>query len=266
MRRSLNLDEMRQIQLELLDRIDEFCTREGITYSLSGGTMLGSVRHKGFIPWDDDIDLMMPRPDYDRFIQTFNGVYPHTVAENYYTDPDFPLAFTKVCDTRTTLVQRHNRMKRFGVFVDIFSVEGTPTDEADVPAYIDEFFDLSTKLRKRAPLHRWTTSPLVWLKVVLRRHFYPKSSELIEKIDALRNRVPYESAQFVGSIAGGTRRQFHFPAEMFRHFQRVPFEGRMVSCIEDTDSYLKQMYGDYMQLPPEKDRKLPHLDEAWIEE
>ncbi|NLZ20330.1 MAG: LicD family protein [Bacteroidales bacterium] len=266
MRRPLSIGEIRQIQLGLLDRIDEFCTREGIAYSLSGGTMLGAVRHGGFIPWDDDIDLMMPRPDYDRFIRLFPGRYPNTLLENYYTDPDYPCAFTKVSDPRTVLVARNNRLNRFGVYVDIFSVEGTPEDPVDVPAYIDEFFHLSRDLHKRAPIHHYTTSPLVWLKVWLRRRFYPQASETIRRIDALRDRIPYESARFVGSIAGGTRRQFHFPAEMFRHYVRLPFEGRMVSCIEDTDSYLRQMYGDYMQLPPEKERKMPHMMGAWIDD
>ena len=266
MRRDISTEEMRQIQLRLMDCIDDFCTREGITYSLSGGTMLGAVRHQGFIPWDDDIDLMMPRPDYDRFIKTFPGQYPDTLLENYYTDPDYPCAFTKVSDPRTTLVARNNRLTRFGVYVDIFSVEGTPEDEADVPAYIEKFFGLQKDLHKRAPIHRYTTSPLVWLKVWIRRRFYPKASETIRRIDELRDSIPYESAKFVGSIAGGTRRQFHFPAEMFRHYVRLPFEGRMLNCIEDTDSYLRTMYGDYMQLPPEKDRRMPHMHGAWIEE
>ena len=75
--KEIGIDELKKLQVEMLVLIDEFCQHNNIRYSLSSGTLIGAVRHKGYIPWDDDIDIMMPREDYDRFVSTFNGAYGH---------------------------------------------------------------------------------------------------------------------------------------------------------------------------------------------
>ncbi len=209
----MTADEVRQAQLGIMDKIDEFCTREGISYSLDGGSLLGAVRHKGFIPWDDDMDVIMPRADYDRFWQVFNGAYEHFKVVNYRLDPDFAHTFTRVIDTRT-LALDHNRVNKYGIFVDIYAVDGQPEDDKAFDDYVRTYIRLKNQFHKSAPLWHCTDSGSEW--------------------------------------------DTHMPATVFDEYIRLPFEGRMYRCVKDYDTFLKKLYGDYMQLPPESERHPYH--------
>ena len=117
-------EELKRIQLDLLQKTADFCEQNGLRYFLCGGTLIGAVRHKGYIPWDDDIDIAMPRPDYDRFINTFNK------QENYYqvvsreNNHAYSYAFAKVYDNRTILQELHYKGSTFGVYIDILPADG----------------------------------------------------------------------------------------------------------------------------------------------
>ena len=130
--------EIHTYLLDILKAIDAFCTQNGIRYSMAYGTLIGAARHKGFIPWDDDIDLLMPRPDFERFISTFGKeedaryrcIYRVNTPQEYYKH-----IFAKVHDSWTELKQDKYR---FGLYVDIFPVDGKPDDVQFVSLYRDE--------------------------------------------------------------------------------------------------------------------------------
>ena len=148
MKRKVTLEEMRDLQLAMMDKIHEFCVERGIRYSLGGGTLLGAVRHKGYIPWDDDIDIMLPRPDYERFLKEFDGVYPNFKVLHLNNDRTYPYLFAKVYDSRTLLVECRATM---GVYIDVFPIDGLPL-KAELPKYMRTLDFLCHLILRTTPL------------------------------------------------------------------------------------------------------------------
>ena len=114
--------EMREIQLKMMDCIHHFCIKNKIKYSLAFGSLLGAVRHKGFIPWDDDIDIMMLRSDYELFVNTFNCYNSNYKVYDYRKDTQYYYAFAKVCDERTLRIES-SKVQGLGVFIDVFPID-----------------------------------------------------------------------------------------------------------------------------------------------
>ena len=139
MKLELNKEEIKNIQLDILNSIHQFCSERGIRYSLAFGTLLGAVRHQGYIPWDDDLDIMMPRPDYDRFVAEYQGTHQHYVVQTYKNNESYFLSLAKVYDNRTEQIIFPTKT---GVFVDIFPIEGLPETEVEAKQYIDKYCKL----------------------------------------------------------------------------------------------------------------------------
>ena len=253
----MSVDEVRQSQLGIMDAIDVFCSEQGIRYSLDGGSLLGAVRHKGFIPWDDDMDVIMPRPDYDRFWRTFNGHFKDFKVVNYQLDPDYDRTFTRVVDSRTVALD-HNHVNKYGVFVDVFAVDGQPEDEASFDVYVRTYIRLKNQFHKSAPLWRRTDNLLVALKTLLRHPFYPPRENTMKKLEAFFQHYPLGSTSYAGPIMGGAEWNSRMEASLFDDYTRLDFEGRKYSCVKDYDTFLRTLFNDYMQLPPVKERRPRH--------
>ena len=160
--RAINSDELKSIQLDLLQKTADFCENNGLRYFLCGGTLIGAIRHKGYIPWDDDIDIAMPRPDYEKFVRIFN------LTQNYYqvmsieTDPDYAYAFAKVYENRTVLKELHYPGDAFGVYIDILYDNRTVLKELHYKGSIGVFIDIfpadgvknTNQIRKIMLLHK----------------------------------------------------------------------------------------------------------------
>ena len=131
--KELSKNEIKTIQLDILQSIHQFCETNNIRYSLAYGTLLGAIRHKGYIPWDDDIDVMMPRPDYERFIQNYPNFCDRNIVQTYNNDNSYYLWCAKVYDNRTEQITFPTRS---GVCVDVFPIDGLPDNLEDVRKYI----------------------------------------------------------------------------------------------------------------------------------
>lgn len=154
--RLLTNKEVRKLQLAIMDDVHEFCIKNNIRYSLGGGTLLGSIRHKGYIPWDDDIDLMMPRPDYERFLKEYKGKEPYFEIDYYTNDPQYISAFAKVIDNRTYTVGP-NIIDDKNVFIDIFPVDGMP-EKNELKPYVEQIQTMLENLRKNGKYYLFEKS------------------------------------------------------------------------------------------------------------
>ena len=252
MRRDITLDELRNIQLDILDKIDEYCRKNNLRYSLGGGTLLGAVRHKGYIPWDDDIDIMLPRPDYDKFIREFGSLYEHLKVQNYLNDEACYIPFSKVFDNRTTLIEPGMIN---GIYVDVFPIEGLPKEE-DIDAYLAKQDKLLNIVTKTTRYYRFKKGKLwLYIKYLLKRLVYPPRESAIKELENLYHSSDFDISELSGAITGRYKRKEIMTSDVFKSYIDLPFEGRTYSAITDFDSYLTKHYGDYMKLPP-KDQQV----------
>ena len=254
--------EVRELQVRLLDTIDEFCRANNIPYSLSGGTMIGAVRHKGFIPWDDDIDLFMRRDDYQRFLATFNGNYPHYETVDCVSDPGYALPFAKVMDMSTQLIEGGNKLFCYGIYVDIFPVDGKPDTEM-FGEFVERYTALRKRLHKTTPLYKYTAAPVKFVKLYIRSLFNKGRGSAVKALDEYLRSYKLEGCNFGGEAGINPGLNSHLPSGLYNDFSTAEFEGRRYGCISRTHDYLSSIYGDYMTPPPLKQQKPKHRMKAY---
>ena len=257
---------MKDIQLEILDDVDLFCRENRLRYSLCGGTLLGAVRHHGYIPWDDDIDIFMPRWDYEQFVQTYRSEC-NEVLDLRKVDTVVEMG-VKICRKGTTMKDHLLGRASWGVNIDIFPVDGIPDEYGP---HCDEILLLREKLGQICPFYR-VVGKRKWfwfVKYVLKRiiYFYPGTIiDLKRRIDQLASRYPLETMNLGAVILGCYGKKEVIRKEAFLEHVSLPFEDRNYQAIKDYDQYLGALYGDYMQLPPKEKRVSHHLYDSYIEE
>ena len=247
--RELSFDEQRHLQLEILNEIDDCCEQNNIRYSLAFGTLLGAIRHKGYIPWDDDLDIMMPYEDMIRLRDTLKSedVSFHDVD----TDKSYGNPFGNICSLKT--YRRIGRSKERGLGIDVYPVVKLPA-EKNVE---EEYFLKAQRLqRARERMLRLKQRLLRYIRIV----HVPGYSNTMK---AFRNHlVSYDRTQssHYYIIAGplSRRNALTYDFDLFERVIEVEFEGKMYKAIAEYDYSLKKTYGDYMQLPPENKRHPIH--------
>lgn len=265
----LSIEDLKSIELELLNDLDSFCKNNGIRYYLAYGTLIGAVRHKGFIPWDDDIDVVMPRNDYDKFIMLYNQAKkPKTKVVHHSIDNNYYLPFAKLVDTRTVLKEDIDVDYEMGVYLDIFPLDNLSDDYDEAKRRMKKGYNYdlklgikTLKLRKGRAIIKngilLAGKLLLWKKTI---------QQLLDELeDCCRETKDKSFTNYIGVIAGLTAADepLVFEKEWFESVIPVEFEGRKYPAPVGTDSFLREIYGDYMQLPPEKERMPHHEFEAW---
>lgn len=268
--KEIDINELKKLQVEILVKVHEFCERMNIRYFMGYGTLLGAVRHKGYIPWDDDIDIGMPRPDYDRFLKIFNGHYKNLTVIAPELDWNFIEPYANVYDNRTILIEENRRVNLgIGVKIDIFPIDGVPEDFEEyvklrktlksileVKAYKLLGFKDYVKLFSRPKF-------LLYIFMKLMPYLFTSCAKLQRKIYYLATQNNFATSQYVDKITFQNKPLTRLPREVYEEFLDMEFEGHMLKGLKDYDSHLKVIYGDYMILPPKEQQVFRHGFKAY---
>jgi len=259
------LQHMKEVELKILIAVDEVCKKLNIDYALDGGTLLGAARHSGFIPWDDDIDLLMPREDYERFIATAQEYLPKEYKiRTFLNTPEYPYLFIKVDDTRTLLVEENLRHLNSGVgiFIDIFPIDGFPETKFKQKLYYLKcrfYLNILSTLFYDKTDNLWPKPYRMY--IALMQALPLNRFKIQKKFDAYMKKQKLNSSTLGFSPTAGTGKKIGvnknilFPTRRGKYL----FEKNDFKVPNQSEEYLIWSYENYTELPKEEER-YPHHD------
>ena len=256
--RKLELDEIRRISLDILKDVADFCDKHNIVYYLACGTLLGAVRHHGFIPWDDDIDIMMPRPDYKIFLNEYDGKYKVLKPEEgrYF--------YAKVYDDNTIVYEEGMDYKKYdpiGIDLDIFPLDGIENDDRIVEKIMKRSNSLETLLRL-------SNQPVFYRKKKIKaiNRIIPRivgSKNLVKLIEKNAQTYDYDKSNYVIRVKNSVNGSTGAISKECYGISRMVFEGNEFNVPSGYDVWLRKFFGNYMELPPENERRV-HVKECYM--
>lgn len=262
--KEISSNELKKIELRLLKEIDKVCRAQHIYYSLDGGTLLGAIRHNGFIPWDDDIDILMTRENYDRFIDYCKKNKTSFSLLSSETNDKYGYLFAKVMDM-STILQEHvgNRNNiEMGVCIDIFPVDylGNSFKEAKKnmrkTSFLRELLVARNwKTFKRSKTKSIIFEPIRFLLFILSR--FANEKKLIYKIKRKNEIFSKTFKTYSGCICGSYRYKEIVKTSTYKDYALHRFEDSDFYIVCEYDYYLSSLFGDYMKLPP-KEKQITH--------
>lgn len=257
----LSTEEIHEGLLDLLKFFDQFCQNHGLTYFLAGGTLLGAIRHEGFIPWDDDADIIMPRKDYQKLLKLGNELPEHFELKSLENDPNWEYAFAKVNDTRTYIDDDY-RIAQHGLFLDIFPIDYIPDAQMKQKILVTKMKALDVLRGAESKKKFKPNEKYIFVKKLISsfakkkgaNYFAKKMHQLADDTN-IKNRNSKTNGVCVATIYGV--REF-LPLAVFEESIYVRFEDTYLSVPKEYQTYLESLYGDYMVLPTVEKQKGDH--------
>ena len=250
--KQISFEEAKKIRLEIMKEIDKFCNENNITYYLSFGTLIGAVRHGGFIPWDDDMDIIMSRPDLEKFIKDYPENSKYELVTNF-DSKGFFYGFAKL--VRKNTYYMCGKFSLPGVNVEIYPIDGCPSSKK-------EFAKFKTKIDRIVYFEN------LFIRIIfglMRRRLWPFKKPSISLMDtfcrkyhSFASKYPYEKSDMVSFLFGYKYEKKQFPKIYFEEGIKMKFEDTDFMVPRKYHDFLTSIYGDYMKLPSVDKQKPDH--------
>ncbi len=265
----MNNNIIQQRILNIFEQVSAVCEKNDLRYFAIGGTCLGAVRHKGFIPWDDDLDIAMPLKDFQRFIEIAPKALPEYLELfTPWTLKHDRLCFIKVMDNRTMMTENcfiYWKDTYEGVWIDIMPLAGIPGEKRLKSKFLNSvtnYVRLCDKTKGKYPKnysfgHKITWLVCIPLRVLPRDFFWKKYIRLLGKWD-------FDSAEYTGYVWSRKLKKLVFPREWFSDYVYLTFEDSQIRCPKGYHQFLTKMFGNYMEYPPIEKRKSGHLFDSGL--
>ena len=254
------LRKVQLTQLEMMKVIHNICIDNGITYYLCGGTTLGAIRHKGFIPWDDDLDIVLPRKDYDKLMEVLEIQLPPAYwLQNYSTDPSYWQPFAKIRKKGTVYKEVGMESiddEKCGVWIDIFPLDIVKKPNS-LRLKLRKFMvqTIGFSLRKRIFGLKYSAFSRRYIPAICMWGCIPLDKLKKFQVKLMKGKCCDKFSYFASLSSSYNIRKETYPCSWFDSGVSVPFEDTQFMIPKNYDSYLTQLFGDYMQLPPVEKRK-----------
>lgn len=266
-RKYISLEEKKKILLDILVEIDQFCKENNIRYFLTGGTLLGAIRHNGFIPWDDDIDICLFRDDYEKLVSSFKSATGNVDIINRKNQKNYRWSFAKAIDNRTVLIELNKKKYKTGVFIDIFPLDNVPGEIEDAKKYVKKaWFWKDTLTIKHLRVEKGRSflknAAIVFAKLL---YLIPDKC-LIKKVEKASTKYKDKDCKYICNFSGAWKLREITEKKNFAIAISHKFEDYEFSIPEGFHEYLSGVYKDYMT-PPPKEKQITHHDsvEYWKE-
>ena len=262
--KEININELKEIQLEIMDYVHAFCIKHEINYWIDNGTLLGAIRHGGYIPWDDDIDIGMLREDYDRFLKLFNQSSDKYKVYSIENKRDFMYPFAKVLDLDTVIYEPNEEGIKIAINIDVFVYDNAPDDLE----YVKKMYKKRDKYNKYYHFLLYKTKIKSEGKFSLIKDVCKGALEkispafLCKKIIKNSKRFCNFETTKVGNFTSISK--IYCDKKLVSTSIDVKFEDRVYKAPAGYDEWLRAFYGDYMELPPKEKQISHHLYKAYV--